>query len=425
MLRPSLSIARRVKYPRPVYEIMAVFRRKLQTTIFPILNQHQLLSVGYGQELAQLDTMDESDHLERLKRVETLFAIAVGEHDSKEAQYPTTPGRANSYRDNEAGENAGAVVTGSSLPTGTTTTAAAAVGASTVPPNEQEEAAADSNVEQQQQQQQQRQQQRQQQQKQGGVLPTENEDDGSLDDGRIERICVHAQSDLEQIACHASTAGAAAERFGRRRQSLAYLLYRGLVALFSDARAGARRMFVSECAADIGRIKQLAFSSSSFSRGGGEGGGGGGGGGGGQAERKREGDGIKTTSPPRTGRADGFCSGIVGGLALDAEGEKGYPKTGVTTTEAAAETAGMAEVGPEAARGRESRRVTLELQNEAKRVAFWDKVQREVLRRSTSEVTELLTADSLRQIQVEAGRARVRGGAESIQVTPYSHVMCV
>ena len=74
------------------------------------------------------------------------------------------------------------------------------------------------------------------------------------------------------------------------------------------------------------------------------------------------------------------------------------------------------ETGPEAAKGRESRRVTGQLQNEAKRVACWDKLQREVLRRSTSEVTELLMADGLRQVPVEAGCARARGGSDSIQV---------
>lgn len=64
--------------------------------------------------------------------------------------------------------------------------------------------------------------------------------------------------------------------------------------------------------------------------------------------------------------------------------------------------------------------MTRELQNEANRVAFWDKVQREVLRRSTSEVTKLLAADSLRRTPVEGGRARFSGGAESIQVTSYT-----
>lgn len=363
--------------------------------------------------------MDQSDHLERLKRIETLFAIVVGETVPKSAQDATIPEGACCSRASEGGTDAAAVASSSVLPTCTTT-----VDVCRLLHEEQELAATDARV------------LHPQAQRPGlavqNVPRTEKEDRGSLDSERVKGICVQEQSELEQVELHASAAVAAAERFCRRRQSLAYLLYRGLAAVYRDVRAVARRVFVSECAADIGRIKQLASSSSSSScslcSGGGEKGSGGG-----------STSGI--TSLRIAMEDDGLCSGVADsgndnsnavtssdlvGLATDSEGaDETSTAKATTATEAAgvgaaaatAVAAAAAATGPEAARSRESRRVTQQLQNEANRVAVWDKIQREVLRRSTSEVTRLLVADSLRGAPVEGGRSQAGGGAGSIQVS--------
>lgn len=173
------------------------------------------------------------------------------------------------------------------------------------------------------------------------------------------------EAGLKRIALHASGVVAKAEASCHRRQSLAYLVYQGLTAVYKDMRARARRAFVSECAACIGRLKKRAASGQS-----------------------------------------NLPSGQLDRRSLDNNVVDGV-------------------IGPYAAWERERLRAMAEVDNEARRVARWSRLQLGVLRRSTGEVLRLLTVDSLRRTQVDGvaqwpGGFRqkdvgVSGGLESIE----------
>lgn len=218
----------------------------------------------------------------------------------------------------------------------------------------------------------------------------------------IQPISAQTQSELERVSLHASAMVATAEKFRRRRQSLIYLLYRGLTEMYRDMRAGARRAFVSECAADIGRIKQTGSSSS--------------------GDDGHDGDQIRSSSdvvrpPPVVGTADISGVGTVRNIserndnAINRSSSNGVVGSATGGEIHSEPTAG---IGPQAAGCREKTRAIRELKCEAARVARFDKLQREVLRRSTAEVINLLEIDSLRPAPIDGGG---RGGAGPIQVT--------
>lgn len=222
---------------------------------------------------------------------------------------------------------------------------------------------------------------------------------------RTERISAQTQSELERAALHSSAMVATAEKFRRRRQSLIGLFYRGLMETYRDVRAEARRTFISECAADIGRIKQTGH----------------GGYGGGQRPRIYS---PCPVSPSSAAVANADISGA--GTFRDAvdsndtatitnnSNDNSTSSSGVNPApEAGVKPDPTAGVGPEAVGCRERTRVTRELRSEAARVARWDKLQREVLRRSTAEVANLLEIDGLRQAPIDGGGS---GGADAIQV---------
>lgn len=165
-------------------------------------------------------------------------------------------------------------------------------------------------------------------------------------DDCIARISAQALFEVEQVKLHASESAAVARLSSRRRQSLTYLTYRGLTALYDDTRARARRAFVSECAADVARVKHLA-------------------------------------SVVGKTRKNGLSDGEIGGCPGALGDVCSYAVDGEV-------------VGPDAAWDRERRRVTAEIEGEASRVACWTRLQREVFRRSTADVLRLLMADSER-----------------------------
>ena len=356
----------------------------------------QLVGVGIGEELAQLDLMEQSDHLDHLKRVGALFAIAIvgeGTPSSEEEQEAAAPpgGRADSSRTNEGRTDAGAAC-GEPAPSPTS------------PPEEREGEAGE--VEGKQQQQQQQQQQQKHQDLARAVQAPEREKDKRELDFRMEQVSTRVPSELELVELHASSTAAAVEKSCRRRKSLAYLLYRGLAAVYRDLSARARRVLVAECAADVGRIRQLA---SSLPGGG---------------------DGKGIAGPPPVEGEEGRCrgnssnnngsegnaiitsndptelAGVAADEGLGAVGTsevKTKARTRRTTTSTAVTT-------PEAAASsREARRAALELEREADRVARFGKVQREVLRRSTGEVIRLLAIDGTRRAPVDGG-GRWSGG---------------
>ncbi|CAM9478023.1 unnamed protein product, partial [Scytosiphon promiscuus] len=186
----------------------------------------------------------------------------------------------------------------------------------------------------------------------GWQIPGEvREDQQSRIADCIDRISAQTQSELEAGDLHASTMVATVENFRRRRQSFIGLLYRGWTEVYRDVRAGARRSMVSEFAADIGRIKQTGLSSS-----------------GGDGSNGNQGQRTSSSSPaePTTGK------------------------------------------GPEAAGCRERLRATREIKSEFARVARWDKLQREVLRRSTAEIINLLEIDGLRPAPIGGGGVLLR-----------------
>lgn len=342
--------------------------------------------------------METRNYLEHLRHVETMFAIVIREYSPTQEQEATTSGGQTPFEPNE-----GVAVTGDPTKSTSTTTVS-----TSTPLLEQRNQAGDTKV-----------QHHLEPQQQDGVQTvqeTYHEDDGrNLD--CIERISAQTQLELGRVALHASVTAMMAETFNRRRQSLAYLLYRGFVAVYRHARAGARRSLLWESAADIGRIKQLASSTA-----GGD-------------------DSLDTHVP--VGRGENIshhsidCSDVAsarnnkdrtccisekdGLLAVDGGRiDEVEFNIGIDATRATG--------CPEAAGSRETRRATRELRNEANRVALRDKFQREVLRRSTREVTTLLAVDDLRRAPIDGGEMWSKGrqqddgrygsnlGAESIQV---------
>lgn len=97
------------------------------------------------------------------------------------------------------------------------------------------------------------------------LVQTGTQEIGSLDKkiqhetvGVTAQISMQTQGEFTRATRHASSVVLMAEVSCRRRQSLVYLIYRGLAAVYSSARIRARRLFVSECAADIAHINFLA-----------------------------------------------------------------------------------------------------------------------------------------------------------------------
>lgn len=187
--------------------------------------------------------MDMSKHLEHLRHVGILFAIVVREHGSEEEQAVRTSGEETTSEANER-----VTITGDPTKPASTTT----LSASTLPP-EQRNQAGETKV-----------QYLHEPQQQGGaqmVQEIDHEDDGQNLDC-VERVTVQTQEGFELVDLNASVTVMKAKAFCRRWQSLAHLLYRGLETVYRHARDGGRHSFVWECAADIGRIKQLASSTS-------------------------------------------------------------------------------------------------------------------------------------------------------------------
>ncbi|CAM9347331.1 unnamed protein product, partial [Ectocarpus sp. 13 AM-2016] len=338
----------------------------------------ELLSEGYGRELAKLDSMDEANHLQSLRQVETLFSFAVGDSISvEETQNTTTP---------KAGVTTGAAAEGLdtvaapgayATPPGTTLRTNARPPGGPDGRGKEEGTPAGTNEQQQQQQQ------------------LEEDEEAQVVQETAEAICIeeissHVQLELERVALHESVMKATADKFRRRRQSLAVILWCGLTAMYRDCRARARRTFVSECAADVGRTKQLASSPSS---------------GGGSTG---EGQNFPLPPPPPAGGTEDvlneYCGSGSGTLSGCWESDNSIDRpSGVDVAvsppdvqDALRETTATTG-GPGGAGHCERKRATRELRSEASRVVRWDKLQREVLRRSTSEVTRLLTSDGLRR----------------------------
>lgn len=74
------------------------------------------------------------------------------------------------------------------------------------------------------------------------------------------RLAAQTEAEIERVARHASTVLASAHLSCRRRQSFSYLVYKGLAVVYGDVRSKARRAFVSECAAGVARVKELVRS---------------------------------------------------------------------------------------------------------------------------------------------------------------------
>lgn len=183
-----------------------------------------------------------------------------------------------------------------------------------------------------------------------GGRPTAKEQEACM----AARLAAQTEAEFERVARHASTVLASAHLFCRRRQSLAYLVYKGLAVVYGDVRSKARRTFVSECAAGVARAKEFVCSF----------------------------NGRDTISVCRGG-ANSTC-GCSGGEVDD-------------------DVLAGGDVGPDAAWNQERRRVKDEIEQEASRVTHWTHLQRGVLLRSTGEVLRLLTVDSLRQAPVDEG----------------------
>ncbi|CAB1105292.1 unnamed protein product [Ectocarpus sp. CCAP 1310/34] len=345
----------------------------------------ELLSKGCGRELAKLDSMDEANHLESLRQVETLFSFAVGGRGTvEETRETTTP---------KAGVTTGTAAEGlftvaapgaHATPLGTTLrTSARPPG---VPDGREKEEGTPAGTKEQQRQEQ----QQQEEDEEARVVQETAEADCT------ENFSSHLQLELERVALHESVMKATADKFRRRRQSLAVILWCGLTAMYRDCRARARRTFVSECAADIGRIKQLASSPSS------------GGGSTGEGQNCPLSPPPPLPPPPPAGGTEDvlneYCCISSDILCSCGESDNSINRpSGVDVTDSSPDvqdalrkTTATIE-RPGVAGQRERTRATRELRSEASRVARWDKLQREVLRRSTYEVTRLLTSDGLRR----------------------------
>lgn len=369
--------------------------------------------------------MDTNNHLEHLRHVERIYAVVVRENRPKQEQEATTS-EGGKFSD-EPNERA----TGD--PTESTSTATT-LSTSTAPPERRNQGGKS------------KAQRRSESQQQDGVQMVQETDHDEEDTAGqnldcTERICALTQLELERVALHSSLTRVKAETFCRRRQSLAYLLYRGLVAMYRRARAGARRTFVWECAADIGRIKQLLASSTSA--------------GGGDSmdtntpafsgveediipHHSSRSSGVVFTGKNNHSNSASTCNNTTTTTSIDSERDAlfsavaadGGGRTDEIDLEPEIEAATRAteEACPEAAGDRETKRATRELRNEANRVALRDKLQREVLRRSNREVIRLLAVDGLRRAPVDGGGMWSKGrqqddgryggnrAAESIQV---------
>lgn len=340
----------------------------------------QLLSQGYGRELAKLDSMDEANHLESLRQAETLFSFAVGDSSSVQETRKKTSPKAG-VTTSTAAEGLDAVAHGVyTTPPGTTLrTSAPPPGAPEGREKEEEDAPAGTKG-----------QQQQEEDEEARVLQETVQVDC------LDKISTHVQLEVERGALHASVMKATVDKFRRRRQSLAVVLCCGLTAMYRDCRARARRTFVSECAADIGRIKQLASSSSSV------------GGSTGEGRNFPLSPPPPLPPPPPTGVTEDVLNEYCGtgsgtsssrgkdDCSINRPSEVEVADSPADVQNAFRKTTAM-RVGPGAAGHRERTRATRELRSEASRVACWDKLQREVLRRSTCEVARLLTADGVRR----------------------------
>ncbi|CAM9286402.1 unnamed protein product, partial [Hapterophycus canaliculatus] len=347
-----------------------------------------LLSTGYGAELATLDSMDQSRLREHLRQMETLLSFVFSDNGLEEGQRATFP-KARSTASSEKPFEAISDETIASI-------AFATPGNVTLPPGRRASlspsspplqtapaaavAASETNASQ---------------------TPSEAREAEHLRaTASFERISTQTQSELERVSLHTSAMAAMAETFHRRRQSLIGLLYGGLTEAYRDMRAGARRAFVWECAADIGRIRQIGFSSS---RGGGHGSG--------QSSTTISSSPV-SPPPPDAEKCDVSGDGTVPDvnnskdIAISTGNRSNSSSSGGVLDPAAelkVESEPTTGRSPEAAGCRERIRATRALRSEAARVARWDKLQREVLRRSTGEVVNLLEIDSLRPAPVDGG----------------------
>ncbi|CAN0210282.1 unnamed protein product [Ectocarpus sp. 6 AP-2014] len=342
----------------------------------------ELLSKGYGRELAKLDSMDEANHLESLRQVETLFSFAVGDSSIAEETRKTTSPK-EGVTTSTAAEGLDTVAAPGAYATPPGTTLRTSARSPRVPDGREKEEETLAGTKEQQ----------QQQQEENGEARVVQE---TAEADCIEKISSHVQLELERVALHESVMKATVGKFRRRRQSLAVILWCGLTAMYRDCRARARRTFVSECAADIGRIKQLASSPSS------------GGGSTGEVQNFPLSPPPPVPPPPAAGGTEDvlneFCGSGSGTLRGCGESDSSITRpSGVDVADSppdvqdALRKTTATTGGPGAAGHRERTRATRELRSEASRVARWDKLQRGVLRRSTNEVTRLLTPDGLRR----------------------------
>ena len=174
-----------------------------------------------------------------------------------------------------------------------------------------------------------------------GALPGRDERSRTrTNEAGIAQMSAERDAELEHGAQYVPVAEEAL-RVSGRRQHLVHLIFRGLAAMYHSARGRARRTFVSECAADLGRVKGLCTS----------------------------GKDILSEQP--------------GGAS-----ERATIKDDDHTC-------------PAVRWERERCRAIAEIDKEVSTAAQWARLQRAVHRKSTGEVLRLLTIDSLRQDPVD------------------------
>lgn len=152
----------------------------------------QLISVGYGRELAALDEMDSSRHAERLEQINSLLNIFSAEVRAVLLPDTTFPGDA-------IGE---------------------AVNLNT--PQVEEEPPRSKQVE----------------------------------TAYVAQVTAERDAELERGSRYIAAVAAAA-RVSSRRESFAHLIFRGLSAMYHEARVRATWKFATECAAELARAKLL------------------------------------------------------------------------------------------------------------------------------------------------------------------------